>query len=108
MPASLLNRLQQLDGVLEDTPNSETDALRDLVAERALLVGGLAGLPFSPADVPAVRALQERTLHLQARLGHLRRLLAAELGQTESHRRFLQAVEGTAANLPPAGIPLRG
>jgi hypothetical protein len=77
---------------------AEPEAL-PLLALRGELVALVGAGPMAAEDAEPLHQLEASTVALQERYAHIRRRLAAEIGESGSHRQFLETL---ADSLEPA------
>ncbi|MCX6586942.1 MAG: hypothetical protein NTX13_10235 [Acidobacteria bacterium] len=96
---TLFSQIAVFDECLLAIPfGAETEAL-PLLALRGELVALVAAGPMAAEDAEPLHRLEVSTLALQERYAHIRRRLAAEIGESGSHRQFLETL---ADSLEPA------
>ena len=96
---SVFEQIAEFDERLQAIPfGAETEAL-PLLARRGELVTLVGAGPLAAEDSEPLHRLEASTLALQERFAHIRRRLAAEIGESGSHRQFLETL---ADSLEPA------
>lgn len=88
----LFQQIAALDDQLQAIPYGEELAVPPLLAQRNALIKTLLAEPTTPAWAEPLQALGQATQKLHDRFAHVRRRLASEAGETDSHRRFLDTL----------------
>ena len=88
----LFQQIAALDDQLQAISYGEELAVPPLLAQRNALIEILLAEPMSPAWAEPLQALGQATQKLHDRFAHVRRRLASEAGETDSHRRFLDTL----------------
>lgn len=88
----LFQQIAALDDELQAIPYGEELAVPPLLAQRNALIKTLLAEPTTPAWAEPLQALGQATQKLHDRFAHVRRRLASEAGETDSHRRFLDTL----------------
>jgi hypothetical protein len=100
---ALFEQIAALDEQLLAVPFGSEFAAVPLLAQRGELIKALAAASFSPEQADSLLALQAATAVLQERYAHIRRRLAAEIGETGSHRQFLETLADSLERASSSG-----
>jgi hypothetical protein len=96
---ALFQQIAALDQELLAVPfGAEREAV-PLLAQRGQLVAMLEATSVPVAQAAELMELQASTVAVQSHFAHFRRRLAAEIGESGSHRQFLETL---ADSLEPA------
>ena len=88
----LFAQIAALDEQLRALPmGAELEAV-PLIVRRGELIALLGASPVRAEHYAALETVRESTGALQDRYGHIRRLLATEIGESGSHRQFLETL----------------
>jgi len=99
MTHPLFSQIAALDEQLLAIPYGDELAVPPILAQRNALLETLLAEPTSPGWAEPFQALAQATQKLHDRFAHVRRRLASDAGETDSHRRFLDTLHDS---LPPA------
>ncbi len=91
----LFSQIAALDEQLLAIPYGDELDAPPLLAQRSALLEGLLAEPTSPAWVEPLRALAQATQKLHDHFAHVRRRLASDAGETDSHRCFLDTLQNS-------------
>ena len=110
MTHPLFSPIAALDKQLLAIPFGEELAVPPLLAQRNALLETLLAEPISPAWVEPLQALAQTTQKLHDRFAHVRRRIASDAGETDSHRRFLDTLQHSllwhSEDPSPSGPPV--
>lgn len=100
---ALFDQIAILDEQLLRVPfGSECEAV-PLLAQRGELVASLVTADIAAEDAESLLALQASTAALREHYAHIRRRLAAEIGESGSHRQFLDTLADSLEPIASGG-----
>ena len=100
----LFPQIAALDDQLLAIPYGEELTAPPLLAQRNSLIETLLAEPTTPAWAEPLQALGQATQNLHDHFAQVRRRIASDAGETDSHRRFLDTLQDSL-DPAPSGPP---